>query len=93
MAVSVSVSVFGVDTIWGKKEESLKLVGVPGFFVELLARFVCIFAPSGKNNCSHQCLHWWQQHATGMLRFTLFKSVYCPKIKPIRMDGLYFWSC
>jgi len=33
------VSVFGVDTIWCKKEESLKLVGVPGFFVELLARF------------------------------------------------------
>ena len=38
-AVSVSVSVLGVGTIWRKKEESLKLVGVPGFFVELLARF------------------------------------------------------
>ena len=37
--VSVLVSVFEVDTIWGKKEESLKLVGVPGFFMELLARF------------------------------------------------------
>ena len=37
--MSVSVSVFGVDTLWHKKEESLKLVGVPGFFMELLARF------------------------------------------------------
>ena len=39
MPVSVSVSVFGVGGIWHKKEESLKLVGVPGFFMELLARF------------------------------------------------------
>ena len=38
-AVSVSVSVFGVGTIWHKKEESLKPVGVLGFFMELLARF------------------------------------------------------
>ena len=37
--VSVSVSVFGVSTIWHKKEESLKPIGVSGFFVELLARF------------------------------------------------------
>ncbi len=35
MAVSVSV----VVTAQHKKEESLKLVGVPDFFVELLARF------------------------------------------------------
>ena len=27
-----------------KKEESLKFVGIPGFFMELLARFVCIRA-------------------------------------------------
>ena len=39
MAVSVSVSVFGLGSIQYKKEESLKLVGVPGFFMELLARF------------------------------------------------------
>ena len=51
------------------------------------------FSPTGENNCSHQCLHWWQQHATGMLRCTLFKSVYYPKTKPIRLDGLCFWSC
>ena len=31
-------------------------------------RFVCIFA-FGENKRSHQCLHWWQQHATGMLHF------------------------
>ena len=37
--VSVLVSVFGVGSIECKKEESLKLVGVPGFFLELLARF------------------------------------------------------
>ena len=37
--MSVSVSVFWVGTIWHKKEESLKSVGIPGFFVELLARF------------------------------------------------------
>jgi len=37
--VSVSVSVFGVCCIQHKKEESLKLVGVSGFFMELLARF------------------------------------------------------
>ena len=31
---------------------------------------VCIFAfYKGKNYCSHQCLHWWQQYATGMLHF------------------------
>ena len=29
-------------------------------------RFVCIL-PVGQNRRSHQCLHWWQQHATGML--------------------------
>ena len=39
MPVSVLVSVFGVSTIWRKKEESLKPVGVLGFFLELLARF------------------------------------------------------
>ena len=39
LAVSVSVSVFRVGGIQHKKEESLKLVGVPGFFLELLARF------------------------------------------------------
>ena len=38
-AVSVSVSVFGMGSIQRKKEESLKLVGVPDFFLELLARF------------------------------------------------------
>ena len=37
--VSVSVSVFGVGSIQYKKEESLKPVGVLGFFLELLARF------------------------------------------------------
>ena len=37
--MSVSVSVFGVGTIWYKKEESLKPVGVLGSFLELLARF------------------------------------------------------
>ena len=36
---AAAVPVSGVDTIWCKKEESLKLVGVPGFFLELLARF------------------------------------------------------
>ena len=41
------VSVFGVGSIQHKKEERLKLVGVPGFFLELLARFVCIFALLG----------------------------------------------
>jgi len=40
----VSASVFGVGSIQYKKEESLEPVGVPGFFLELLARFVCIFA-------------------------------------------------
>ena len=39
MPVSVSVSVSGVGTIWGKKEESLKPIGALGFFLELLARF------------------------------------------------------
>ena len=24
--------------------------------------------PQGISQGSHQCLHWWQQHATGMLR-------------------------
>ena len=37
--VSVSVSVFGLGSIQRKKEESLKSVGIPGFFLELLARF------------------------------------------------------
>ncbi len=37
--VSVSVSVFRVGITRREKEESLKLVGVSGFFLELLARF------------------------------------------------------
>ena len=32
-----------------------------------------IFA-SGEDNGSHQCLHWWQQHATGMLLCDRFES-------------------
>ena len=28
--------------------------------------FACIFCVA-ENRGSHQCLHWWQQHATGML--------------------------
>ena len=31
-------------------------------------RFVCIFA-DGENLGSHQFLNWWQQYATGILRF------------------------
>ena len=31
---------------------------------------VCIFA-YGENQGSHQCLHWWQQYATGILRWNL----------------------
>ena len=29
---------------------------------------VCISALKSRNRCSHQCLHWWQQYATGILR-------------------------
>ena len=43
MAVSVSV----IAAEHHKKEESLKLVGVSGFFVELPARFVCILYLAG----------------------------------------------
>jgi hypothetical protein len=48
MPVSVSVL---VDTQF-KKEESLKLVGVPGFFVKLLARFVRSFISNGNETRS-----------------------------------------
>ena len=37
--MSVSVSVSAIAVIPHIKEESLNPVGVPGFFVELLARF------------------------------------------------------
>ena len=27
---------------------------------------------TSKNHCSHQCLHWWQQHPTGVLHINGF---------------------
>ena len=33
------------------------------------------FCPLGRNDCSHQCLHWWQQVSTGHLHLDGFDSV------------------
>ncbi len=45
-----------------------------------------------QNIGSHQCLHWLQQHATGMLHCQLFKSLFKHKKKPILTDGLLFMA-
>jgi hypothetical protein len=37
--------------------------------------FVYISAMRGRNKCGHQFLNWWQQYATGILRFGLFESL------------------
>ncbi len=35
------------------------------------------FCPhSGQNNCSHQCLHWWQELSTGQFLCYGFESYY-----------------
>ena len=53
-------------TTWPRYHMKLGTQRVPNLFLERVTRLVCIFACS-ENYCSHQCLHWWQQYATGIL--------------------------
>jgi len=46
----------------------------------------------GKNYCSHQCLHWWQQGSTGALRLDGFESLrHDHKKITTRMGGDFLW--
>ena len=49
------------------------------------------FLPKGKNSCSHQCLHWWQQYATGILHLHYSSPAPKAKEKDILSDVLFFW--
>jgi len=50
------------------------------------------FCPLGKNCCSHQCLHWWQQGSTGALHLDGFESLrHDHKKITTRMGGDFLW--
>ena len=53
--------------------------------------FACIFA-RGKNKDSHQFLNWWQQHATGMLRFNLSNPYPNARNSPTTLWSGFFWQ-
>ena len=47
----------------------------------------------GENYGSHQFLNWWQQYATGILRFDSSNpSTFLNKTNPIQMDGVCFMA-
>ncbi len=48
------------------------------------------FFPLGKNQGSHQCLHWWQQLSTGQLLCYGFESLITYKIRPTRRWVLFY---
>ena len=45
------------------------------FYIKKITGLDMHFCPEGKNRRSHQCLHWWQQPATGRLHVNGFESV------------------
>ena len=54
---------------------------------------MCIFA-EGKNNCSHQCLHWWQELSTGQFHVNGFESRFLDgKIKEEAAGLLFYFWC
>ncbi len=91
MGVLVLVLVSAVVIAQHKKEESLKLIGVPGFFLELLARFVCIFALMGKNKCFAPPSRREQQ-STGLLHL-IFQICNRAKKSADPNGSTDFWSC
>ena len=63
------------------------------FFLAEDEGFVCIFFRKAKeNNCSHQCLHWWQQYATGILHLDLSNPYPRPKQNTTLLGGVLFWQ-
>ena len=51
---------------------------------------VCISARMGRNRGSHQFLNWWQQYATGILRFNFSSPIPGKKIKDTKRCPLFF---
>lgn len=52
-----------------------------------------VFLPvAGKNDGSHHFLNWWQQYATGILRFDYSNPSHKQKEDPIRVDGVFFMA-
>ena len=67
-------------------EEKSGIAKIPDF-CRYAERDSSAFLPVGRNICSHQFLNWWQQYATGILRFDLSSPSYSI-IKKERADAL-----
>ena len=53
---------------------------------------ICISAPPGRNQCSHQFLNWWQQLSTGQLHLDGFESISKQKRDTPKGVSLFWWG-
>ncbi len=58
--------------------------------IDLWRDLICIFIPLGnENKCSPQCLHWGQEHATGMFHLRSVQISSIPANKNCRPKAAF----